>query len=95
MISKFLLHFALALVNLDLVARLLAIEIMRYHELDTLNEENTQAELRRRYANIATQTGLPIEAQEQVAKMAWGHIAAARDETPTERNRSGFNFYEV
>lgn len=95
MLSRLLLRFGLCLVNLDLVARALAIDIIRLHNLDVLERSGTERELRRRYAEMATATGLPIAAQWQVAEMAWGYIAAARDEQPSKPvNRKEFTFYE-
>ena len=94
MLTRLLLRFGLAVVNLDLIARALALAIIRVHDLEMLERSGTEKELRRRYAILATETGLPIAAQGQVAAMAWGYIAAARDETPSPpTNRKEFSFY--
>ncbi len=93
MITKWLLWFGLAVVDLDLVARALASDVLRVHEVDMLDQPGTLRELRRRYAMVAVGTGLPIEAQARVAEMAWSYIAAARDAPQGVANRKEFSFY--
>lgn len=94
MLARLLLRLGIAIVDLDLVARALSMEIIRTHDLEVLDVTGTQTELRRRYAAIATQTGLPIAAQRRVAEMAWAYIAAARDETVMgATNRKDFSLY--
>jgi predicted kinase len=93
MIARFLAHFGLALVDLDLVARALAADLLRTHEVAVLDSYGTQQELRRQYALLATQTGLPIHAQRQVAQMAWQYVAAAQEAQAQTPNRKEFSFY--
>lgn len=93
MIANLLLRFGLALVDLDLVARTLAHDILRLHDVDVLDEPGTLRELRRRYAMLAVETGLPIAAQARVAAMAWGYIRAAQSAGTNVVNRREFSFY--
>lgn len=94
MITRLLLRFGFALVRLDLVARILAAETMRGQDVSMLEMHGTQKELRRKYALVALETGLPNEAQDKVGEMAWAYIAAARDEKPQPQvRREGFSFY--
>lgn len=95
MLTRLLLRFGLTIVDLGSIARALALQIIRVHDLDTLERSGTERELRRRYAILATETGLPVAAQWQVGEMAWGYIAAARDEQPSKPvSRKDFSFYE-
>ena len=94
MIARILLRFGFGLVNLDLVARVLAADLMRGQDLSVLNAENTTKELRRKYALVAMETGMPLAAQKRVGDMAWRYMAAARDEQPQPPvNRKEFSFY--
>ena len=93
MIARLLLFFGYGLVDLDLVARSLASDVLRVHDVDVLDAVSTQRELRRRYAMTAVETGLPVSAQGKVAALAWGHIAAAQDEQSKTVNRREFSFY--
>jgi hypothetical protein len=94
MLTRLLLLFHISLVDLDLVARALATDLIRTHDLDVLDSYGTQKELRRKYAVVSVQTGLPIHAQRKVAEMAWQYVAAARDtQEEAERNRKEFSFY--
>lgn len=94
MLNKLLLRLGLALVDLDLVARVLAADLMRGQDLDVLEANGTKRELRRKYAAVALETGLPLAAQEKVGEMAWQYMAAARDEQkPQAVNRKEFSFY--
>lgn len=92
MIARLLLFFRLAVVDLDLVARALAADVLRVHEVAVLDEVGTLRELRRRYVLVAVETGMPVTAQARVAELAWGYIAAARAEQPPV-NRREFSFY--
>ncbi len=92
MLTRLLLHLNLAVCDLDLIARALAADLLRVHDVDVLAQYGTVRELRRRYAMLAVETGLPIGAQERVSEMAWGYIAAAQDE-PQAVNRKEFSFY--
>lgn len=92
MIARLLLLLNLCVVDLDLVARALAADVLRVHEVAVLDEVGTLRELRRRYVLVAVETGLPVRAQARVAALAWGYIAAARDEQPPI-NRREFSFY--
>ena len=93
MITWLLLHLGIAVIDLDHVARALAAHMLRTHGADvaTLEPHGTQRELRRLYAVIATESGLPVAAQAKVGRMAWQYIAAAQDapQTPTRE----FSFY--
>lgn len=93
MISRLLLRLGLAVVDLDLVARVLAADVLRVHEPGTLDHYGTLQELRRRYVSTAVETGLPLVAQAKVADMAWAYIAAAQNE-PVVVNRKEFSFYD-
>lgn len=93
MITRFLLRFGLVLVDLAPVARALAADVMRTHDVDVLDTYGTQRALRRRYALWATQTGLPIAAQRKVAEMAWTYIVAAQDKPPQAQSHKEFSFY--
>lgn len=92
MITRILLRFGLAVVDLDLVARQIAADVLRVHDVDVLNADTTHQELRRRYAVVAVETGLPVSAQRKVADIAWAYIAAAQAE-PTQVNRKEFSLY--
>lgn len=93
MITKWLLWFGLAVVDLDLIARALASDVLRVHEVDMLDQPGTLRELRQRYARIAVETGLPVEAQARAAEMAWRYITAAQDAPQGVVNHEGFSFY--
>lgn len=93
MLTRLLLFFRLAVVDLDLVARALAADLLRVHDATVLDEPGTLRELRRRYVLVAVETGLPVSAQARVAALAWGYVAAARDEQPNTVNRREFSFY--
>lgn len=94
MLNRLLLRLGLAVVDLDLVSRALASDVLRVHDVMVLEKHGTLRELRRRYAIAAVETGLPIAAQGQVAAMAWKHIRAARDEQPQATgNGKEFSFY--
>ena len=93
MFTKLLLHYGYVLTPLDSMARVLASSVVATHDLDTLDQAGTVRELKRRYANIAIETGLPIEAQGKVADMAWGYIARAREQKPRATNNREFRFY--
>jgi len=93
MIARILLYFGLALVDLDLVARALAADVLRVHDVAVLDEPGTLRELRRRYVLVAVETGLPVSAQARVAALAWRYIVAARDAMPDTVNRREFSFY--
>jgi hypothetical protein len=94
MLSRLLLLLRIAVVDLDLVSRALATDLIRTHDIDVLDAYGTQKELRRKYAVVATQTGLPIHAQRKVAEMAWEHVAAAQDrQEEAKGNRKEFSFY--
>lgn len=92
MIARLLLLLGLAVIDLDLVARALASNILHTHDVDVLDSDGTIRELRRRYTMVAIETGLPIAAQRKVADMAWRYIAEAQTE-PGEVNRKEFSFY--
>lgn len=92
MLTKLLLFFGFAVVDLDLVARSLASDVLRVHDVDVLEQTGAIRELRRRYALTAVETGLPIAAQAKVAGMAWDYVNAARA-TQSAPNRRGFGFY--
>lgn len=92
MITRILLRFGLAVVDLDLVARQIAADVLRVHDVDVLEPHGTRQELRRRYAVVAVEVGLPVTAQARVADMAWTYIAAAQQE-PTRTDRREFSFY--
>ena len=92
MIHRILLYFGLSIVSLDLVARALAADILRTHDVTLLDDYGTVQELRRRYAMVATETGLPLHAQARVAQMAWAYVRAARDQTQVSGDRE-FSFY--
>ncbi len=94
LLTSLLLRFGIAVVNLDLVARVLAADVLRVHEVDVLDPYGTLHELRRRYASLAVETGLPMAAQRKVADMAWGYIAQAQGETVATANRREFTFYD-
>jgi hypothetical protein len=91
-LSRILLHFGLCLFPIDATARALASSIVQTHDLDALDQAGTVRELRRRYANIAIETGLPIDVQQAVADAAWRYIAQARGERPAPNNKE-FRFY--
>jgi hypothetical protein len=95
MLTRILLYFGIALIDLDLVARALASDMLRLHGPDivTLDEYGATRELKRRYALLAIEAGLPIAAQAAVAQMAWKMIATASDEFPKTGNRKEFSFY--
>lgn len=93
MITKLLLRFGIAVVNLDLVARQIAADVLRVHDVDVLEPHGTHQELRRRYASVAVEVGLPVSAQERVAEMAWTYIKAAQ-KVPQPTSRREFSFYE-
>ena len=93
MIARILLYFRLAVVDLDLVARALAADVLRVHDATVLDEAGTLRELRRRYVLVAVETGLPVSAQRRVSVLAWRYIVAARDEMPDTVNRREFSFY--
>lgn len=93
MIARLLLLLNLACVDLDLVARALAADVLRVHDAAVLDEPGTLRELRRRYVLVAVETGLPVAAQARVATLAWQYIRAARDEMPDTVNRREFSFY--
>lgn len=93
MITRILLHFGLVLFPLDSLARALASGIVSTHDLAVLDEAGTVRELRRRYAAIAIDTGLPVDAQRAVADAAWRYVVQARGE-PQPVNRKEFSFYE-
>lgn len=94
MITRLLLRFGFAVVDLDLVARQIAADVLRVHDVDVLEPRGTMQELRRRYAVVAVETGLPVGAQGKVAEMAWAYIAAAQAEPRPAPNRKEFSFYE-
>jgi len=93
MITRILSYFGLTLVSLDLVARALASDLLRTHNIDVLDEYGTLQELRRRYVLVAVETGLPVTVQAQVAQMAWGYIVAARSTQAQPTHRKEFSFY--
>lgn len=95
MLTRILLHFGIAIVDLDLVARALASDMLRMHgaEIATLDQVGTLRELKRKYAVLATETGLPIGAQRKAAEMAWQMIAAAADLPKATNARKEFSFY--
>lgn len=93
MIHRILLYFGLSIVSLDLVARALASDILRTHDVTLLDTHGTVQELRRRYAMVATETGLPMHAQGRVAEMAWRYVAAAQAQPQADANRREFSFY--
>jgi hypothetical protein len=95
MLTRILLYFGIALIDLDLVARALASDMLRLHGPDivTLDEYGATRELKRRYALLAIEAGLPIAAQATVAGMAWKMITTASDEFPKTGNRKEFSFY--
>lgn len=92
MITRLLLRLNLGLCDLDLIARVLASDVLRVHAgaLETLGETETRRELRARYATLAVETGLPGAACERVADLAWSHIAAAQEPPPPQRKEFGF-----
>ncbi len=94
MLTSLLLRLGIAVVNLDLVARVLAADVLRVHEVDVLDPYGTLHELRRRYASLAVETGLPMAAQRKVADMAWGYIAQAQEQPSEPSNRREFTFYD-
>lgn len=91
--TQLLLWLGIALVRLDPIARALALGIVDTHDLLTLSDADTVQELRRRYASLAIQTGLPLDAQGQVADMAWRYVAQVRDDTPPGTVGHYFSFY--
>lgn len=94
MLTRILLYFGIAIIDLDLVARALASDMLRLHGPDvaTLSEQGTVRELQRKYALLAIETGLPMAAQRAVARMAWAHLRAAG--APPDPNRGKeFSFY--
>lgn len=93
MITWLLLRWGLAVVDLDHVARALAAHLLRTHGADvaTLEQAGTVRELRRLYAVLATESGLPTTAQARVAELAWRYVVAAQD-GPQATSR-GFSFY--
>lgn len=93
MLTSLLLRLGLAVVDLDLVARALASDILRVHDVAVLDEAGTVRELKRRYAVTAVETGLPIAAQGKVAALAWRHIEAARETQPQAFHGKEFGFY--
>ena len=93
MITRILAYFGLALAPLDLIARALASDLLRTHNIDVLDEYGTLQELRRRYVLVAVETGLPMHVQAQVARLAWGYIVAARSAQAQPTNRKEFSFY--
>lgn len=94
MLTRILLYFGIALIDLDLVARALASDMLRMHghEVSTLDEYGTVRELKRKYAVLATETGLPVAAQRKVAEMAWTHLQAAGASPDPNRGKE-FSFY--
>ena len=93
MIARILLRFGIAVVDLDLVARQIAADVLRVHDVDVLEQTGTHQELRRRYAVVAVEVGLPVSAQRKVADIAWAYIAAAQAE-PQRVDRREFGFYQ-
>ena len=93
MLTKLLLRFGLCVVDLDAIARALAAAILDTHDLWTLAETGTLNELRRRYARLALETGLPLAAQRTVAAAAWRYVLRVRDETPRGDPSRDFSFY--
>lgn len=93
MITRLLLLLNLCVVDLDLVARALAADVLRVHDAAVLDPPGTLRELRRRYVLVAVETGLPVTAQARVAELAWRYIVAARDAMPDTVNRREFSFY--
>lgn len=94
MLTRILLAFGIAIVHLDLTARVLADDILRLHKDDVarLDAAGTVRELKRKYAVLATETGLPMGAQAKVAEMAWRYVAAAAGNTSASVGRE-FSFY--
>ena len=93
MITRLLLRLGLAVVDLDLVARVLAANVLHVHEAGVLDQPGTLRELRRRYTVVAIETGMPIGAQARVAEMAWRYIAQAQVQPAAPSNRKEFSFY--
>lgn len=93
MITWLLLRFGLAVIDLDHVARALAAHLLHTHGADvaTLEQAGTVRELRRLYAVLATESGLPTVAQARVADMAWRYVVAAQDRPQTATRE--FSFY--
>ena len=94
MLTRILLYFGIALIDLDLVARALASDMLRLHGSDvaTLSETGTLRELQRKYALLAVETGLPMDAQRTVARMAWAFMRAA-GALPDPNRSKEFSFY--
>ena len=92
MITRILLRFGIAIVDLDLVARQIAADVLRVHDVDALEKYGTMQELRRRYAVVAVEVGLPVSAQRKVADIAWAYIVAAQA-SPQKADRREFSFY--
>lgn len=88
-----LLWMGIALVRLDPIARALALGIVDTHDLTTLSDVDTVQELRRRYASLAIQTGLPLDAQKQIADMAWDYVVRARNDVAQGTVGYYFSFY--
>lgn len=93
MITRLLLLLNLCVVDLDLVARALAADVLRVHDAAALDQPGTLRELQRRYVLVAVETGLPVGAQRRVSVLAWQYIVAARAEMPDTVNRREFGFY--
>ena len=91
MIAKLLLRLNLAVVNLDHIARALASDIVRTHDVDYLDPNGTQRELRRKYIVLAIESGLPGAAANQVAARAW-QIMNEAHEKPIPAGKD-FSFY--
>jgi hypothetical protein len=88
--------FGRATVDLDLVARVLAHRILDGNNGDSLpfDEYGTTQQLKTAYVRIAIETGLPVNAQSEVARRAWAYIAKAQeDEQPDPETGKEFSFY--
>src|SRR5690606_18445379 len=88
MIAWLLARLNLACVDLDLIARALAADVLRVHGVDVhaLNEQQARREIHVRYTELAVRTGLPEQAGKRVADLVWRYIRQAQAHAPQPDN---------
>lgn len=82
MLKRTMARLGLLVISTDDVERRLASNLIRLWggSLYQLSAQEGQAELQRKYIEVALATGLPSSISKQVAKRAWRYVRAAQQQ---------------
>lgn len=93
MIVRILRFLGYPVVDLAACAQAIAEPLLTTYTAADLDPQGTMLYLQRKYAELAAQTGLPMDAQRAVAQQAWDYIAKAHGWKKLESD-GRFSFYD-